>query len=64
MLLKLNCENNQKRYITFLSEVAIPQFKQTNNITYYEQYGKKLYSYYIKSNQYKKAIELEFQFKS
>lgn len=63
MLLKLNCESNQKKYYKFLSEVAIPQFKLTNNISYYEQYGKKLYSYYIQSRQFEKAIELELQFK-
>ncbi|MFF3024877.1 helix-turn-helix domain-containing protein [Gottfriedia sp. NPDC057948] len=62
MLLKLNCERNQKEYYKFLSEVAIPQFKSTNNISYYEQYGKKLYSYYIQSNQFENAIELELQF--
>ncbi|PEL13969.1 helix-turn-helix domain-containing protein [Bacillus sp. AFS017336] len=62
-LLRLNCEGNKKGYYKFLSEVAIPQFKQTNNIPYYEQYGKKLYSYYIVHNLYEKAIELDMEFK-
>ncbi|QKE72420.1 helix-turn-helix domain-containing protein [Arthrobacter citreus] len=64
MLLKLNFESNKQRYFDFLSEIAIPQFKSTNNLSYYGQYGKKLYSYYIENNQYKKAIELELEFSS
>ncbi|UPM53815.1 helix-turn-helix domain-containing protein [Gottfriedia acidiceleris] len=63
MLLKLSCESNKKRYYKFLREVAVPQFKSTNNINYYEQYGKKLYEYYIQCKQFDKAIELELQFK-
>lgn len=63
-LLRLNCEGNKKRYYKFLSEVAIPQFKVTNNLIYYEQYGKKLYSYYIEHKMYEKAIELDMEFKA
>ncbi|PGZ92975.1 helix-turn-helix transcriptional regulator [Bacillus sp. AFS029533] len=63
-LLKLCCENNQIQYYQYLNDIAIPHFKLTNNISYYNQYGKKLYKHLIANKQYKKAIELECEFRS
>ncbi|MGG0175852.1 helix-turn-helix domain-containing protein [Gottfriedia acidiceleris] len=57
-LLLLNCKKNRSEYFDYLAKVAIPQFASTNNVFYYEQYGKKLYKYYMELGQYKEAIEL------
>ncbi len=57
-LLSLKCKNNLNQYFDFLADVVLPQFKSTNNDTFYEQYGKKLYRHYIELKQYKKAVEL------
>jgi len=57
-LLSLKSKNNLNQYFNFLADVALPLFKSTNNDTYYEQYGKKLYSHYLDLKQYKKAVEL------
>jgi len=63
-LLSLNCKKNRRQYYDFLEKVAIPQFVSTNNVSCYEQYGRKLYKYYIELEQYKEAIELDDYFRS
>jgi HTH-type transcriptional regulator, quorum sensing regulator NprR len=57
-LFKLKAEGNINQYYSFLAEVALPFFYSTNNKFYIEQFGKKLYRYYIETNQYQKAAEL------
>lgn len=58
---KLKIEDKHIGYYTFLAEEAIPLFLETNNQFYSEQYGKKLYKYYLETEQFQKAIELSKQ---
>jgi len=62
-LLLLNCKKDRREYYDYLAKVAIPQFALTNNASYYEQYGKKLYKYYMELGQFKEAIELNLLFR-
>ncbi|WP_088042597.1 helix-turn-helix domain-containing protein [Bacillus sp. EAC] len=57
-LLLLKCKKNRSQYYECLAKEAIPQFVSIKNESYIEQYGKKLYTYYIELEELKKAIEL------
>ncbi|PEC50942.1 hypothetical protein COJ46_01730 [Bacillus sp. AFS077874] len=61
-LFALKCKQEPNQYYELLAEVVIPQLISTNNIFFYEQYGKKLFRYYLKIKEYKKAIELDQDF--
>lgn len=57
-LFKLKAEGNLNKYYQFLDEEALPFFYSTNNKFYIEQFGKKLYKYFVEVKEYQKAAEL------
>ncbi|PGS55833.1 helix-turn-helix domain-containing protein [Bacillus sp. AFS041924] len=57
-LFKLKAEGAREKYYQYLSDEALPFFYSTNNKFYIEQFGKKLYKYYIEIKEFQKAAEL------
>ncbi|KQL38732.1 MULTISPECIES: helix-turn-helix domain-containing protein [Bacillaceae] len=62
-LLALKSKKNSSQYYQFLAEVVVPQLIDTNNTSFFEQYGKILYNHYIEQKEYEKAIEVDKNFK-
>ncbi|MFF3024417.1 helix-turn-helix domain-containing protein [Gottfriedia sp. NPDC057948] len=62
-LLALKCKKKLSQYYDFLAEVVIPLLISTNNASFFEQYGKILYQYYIRQKEYENAIKIELEFR-
>ncbi|MFF3023381.1 helix-turn-helix domain-containing protein [Gottfriedia sp. NPDC057948] len=62
-LLSLKCKKNLSQFYEFLAEVVVPQLIATNNTSFFEQYGKILYTHYVEQKEYEKAIEIDQSFK-
>ncbi|WP_417898044.1 helix-turn-helix transcriptional regulator [Bacillus haimaensis] len=57
-LLVYKIEENDEKYYLFLEEVAIPYFVSSNSDTTKKRYGKELYEYYVKNEQFEKAVKI------
>ncbi|MEI5907415.1 helix-turn-helix domain-containing protein [Bacillus spongiae] len=48
----------EENSMNFMEKTLLPYFLETNEHSYFEIYGKKLYCFYLKNNHYKKAVEI------